>query len=307
MLDSQLAYWKKQLDGAPAVLDLPADRPRPPMPSYVGASHHFTVPPAVGRALQDLARAEGASLFMVLLAAFEVVLARHGRTDDVVVGTPVAGRVRPELEPLIGFFVNTLVLRTDLSGDPSFADLLARVRSTALDAFDHQDLPFERLVLELDPVRDLSRNPLVQVLFQMVAVPAGHSRLGGHVDMEDLGGLSGGEFGEIGGAGAIAPFDIDLFMAEATDGTLQGTFVYATELFDAGTVARLAEHFVTVLKAVAADPTRRLSDVPLMTEEEGGLVLEWGGRTVASTDDRGLHHLVEEQAAREPDAVAVVG
>ncbi|MDQ4132559.1 MAG: amino acid adenylation domain-containing protein [Actinomycetota bacterium] len=306
-LQTQLAHWKARLAGAPAVLELPADRPRPPVPSYRGASFDFEVGSQVGRALQALARAEGASPFMVLLGAFGVVLARHAGVDDVVVGTPVAGRVRPELERLIGFFVNTLVLRTDLAGDPTFTEALARVRDTTLDAFDHQDLPFERLVLELDPVRDLSRNPLVQVLFQMVPLPAGDLRLGDDVRMDDLGGLSGGEFGETGGAGAIAPFDIDLFMAEAPGGALRGTFVYATDLFDAATVARLAEHFVTVLEAVAADPTRRLSELPLMSREEEHLLGEWGGGAEEGADDRCLQHLVEEQVARTPEAVAVVG
>src|SRR6202034_660593 len=164
MLEGQLASWREQLAGA-AVLELPADRPRPPVRSAAGARTGFTVPAEVAGRVREVARDGGATMFMTLLAAFSVLLGRYGGADDVVIGTPVANRDRAETEDLIGFFVNTLVMRTDLSGDPSFAGLLARVRATALAAYAHQDLPFEQLVDELVTERDRSRTPLFQVLF----------------------------------------------------------------------------------------------------------------------------------------------
>ena len=170
-LEAQLAYWREQLAGAPAVLELPSDRPRPPVQSVRGATQRFVLPRALSQALRQLSRQEGATLFMTLLAAFQVLLARYTGQDDIVVGSPIAGRTHTELEDLIGFFVNTLVLRTNLAGDPTFRELLGRVRAVTLEAYAHQDVPFERLVEELQPQRDLSRAPLVQVLFVLQNSP----------------------------------------------------------------------------------------------------------------------------------------
>ena len=179
VLEQQVSYWKEHLNGAPAALELPTDRPRPAVPSYRGAHHGFALPAELTASLNELARGEGATLFMVLLAAFNVVLSRWSGQRDIVVGSPIAGRTHRELEGLIGFFVNTLALRTDLSGDPSFRELLGRVKETALGAYAHQDLPFEKLVAELQPVRDLSRQPLFQVLFALQNVPQERLQLPG--------------------------------------------------------------------------------------------------------------------------------
>ena len=163
VLERQVGYWRDRLAGAPAALALPTDRARPAVQSYRGAGHGFALSPELGAGLHDLARSAGATLFMVLLAAYQVLLSRWSGQKDIVVGTPIAGRTHREIEGLIGFFVNTLALRTELSGDPSFRELVGRVKETALGAYAHQDLPFEKLVEELQPVRDLSRQPIVQV------------------------------------------------------------------------------------------------------------------------------------------------
>ena len=166
-LERQVRYWREELAGAPPVVELPTDRPRPVVQSYRGAFHSRVLPSGLTGQLQELGRERGCTLFMVLLAAFDVLLSRWSGQEDLVVGTPIAGRQRSELEGLIGFFVNTLALRADVSGDPSFVDLLERVRQTALDAYGHQDLPFEKLVEELNPARDTSRSPIVQVMFSL--------------------------------------------------------------------------------------------------------------------------------------------
>ena len=226
-LGDELAYWTARLADAPPVMDLPTDQPRPVVPSHRGASHPFEVPAEVGRALLALGRAGGTTPFTTMLAAFAVLLQRWTGRNDVVVGTPVAGRDRPELESLIGFFVNTVPLRMDLSGDPSFDEVVARVRETTLEAFEHGALPLERLVAELDPLRDLTRSPVVQVLFQMVVPQRLLPDRLGDLDVTDLGGLTGASYGEAGGWGPAAPFDLDLFMAPAPDGAFSGANLFA--------------------------------------------------------------------------------
>ncbi|HEX8770848.1 MAG TPA: condensation domain-containing protein, partial [Acidimicrobiales bacterium] len=304
-LSDQLSYWTAALAGAPPALELPTDRPRPPIPSYRGGSHRFEVPADVGRRLQSLSRAEGTTAFMTLLAALAVTLSRCTGSDDIVVGTPVAGRVRPELERLIGFFVNTLALRVDLSGDPSFVELLQRVRTTALEAFEHQELPFETLVRELDPFRDLSRNPVVQVLFQVVAPSEGPVALGDSVVLRDVGGLTGAEYVSAGGMATVAPFDLDLTMAPMPDGAFSGVVVFSTDLFEPSTVAWLASRFTATLGAVVADPERSVVEPVLGRHERVGLVAVPGAGTPPAPQAT-VADLVEAQVARSPEATAVV-
>jgi amino acid adenylation domain-containing protein/non-ribosomal peptide synthase protein (TIGR01720 family) len=293
VLERQLGYWKTQLAGAPAGLDLPADRPRPAVPSYRGASHRFTIGRELTSALAELARTRGATLFMVLLAAFDVLLARWSGQDDVVVGTPIAGRTRAETEGLIGFFVNTLALRSDVADDPRFETLLRRVKETALAAYSHQELPFEKLVEALHPVRDLSRQPIFQVMFSLQNVPG-----------EDLV-LPGLTVSRIDQERPVTQFDLMLVMQQTPAG-LVGQFQYATDLFEAGTIARLAEHFVRLLDGIVADPQRRVSELALLGEaERHQLVSGWNDTAVSYPQPHALHELFAAQAARTPDAVAV--
>jgi Condensation domain len=240
VLESQLAYWAGQLAGLPPALELPADRPRPAVPTYRGATHTFTVPAPVTAALRDLAQREGATLYMTLLAAFYVLVGRYTGESDVAVGTPIANRTRPELEHLIGFFVNTLVLRGDLSGDPTFRELLARTRDTALAAYAHQDLPFEQLVDHLQPERQLNRNPLTQILFALQnTAPA------------DLA-LPGTEVNRFRAATGGAHLDLELHMHDVGD-ELLGQAIYAADLFDHETIERVMRTYVNVLGSIAAE------------------------------------------------------
>ncbi|HLL48703.1 MAG TPA: amino acid adenylation domain-containing protein, partial [Longimicrobiaceae bacterium] len=293
-LERQVEWWRAALAGAPATLDLPTDRPRPATPRARGASVAFHLPPETSRAVRDLARAEAATPFMVLLAAWQALLGRWAGQEDVVVGTPVAGRGRTELEPLIGFFVNTLALRADLSGGPSLRGLLGRVREHVLGAFAHQEVPFERLVEELAPERSLSHTPLFQVTFALNEGDAGGLRLGG-VWMEP-----------VPPAEESVRFDLALAM-EDVGGRFEGSLSFRSDLFDAATARRLAEHLVRLLDAAAAKPDRPLADVPLLGELERRRVLvEWNATTRPYPLDRCVHELFAEQAARTPDAPAVL-
>ncbi|MFC4047939.1 amino acid adenylation domain-containing protein, partial [Dactylosporangium siamense] len=287
VLEGQLSYWRERLAGAP-VLELPTDRPRPAVWSPAGDAIRFDVPEAVAERLRAVARDAGASMFMTLLSAFTVLLSRYSGQEDVVVGTPIAGRNRAEIEGLIGFFVNTLVLRTDLSGDPTFAELLARVRADALAAYDHQDLPFERLVDELEVVRDRSRTPLFQVLFNYFSAGEAIADDGGSELASD----------------EPARFDLRLILVD--DGTrLAGEVEYATALFDRGTVRRLVGHLAELLTAVGADADRRLSDLPLLTEAEAARLAGWNDTAAALPAAGGVQELIAARAAEHPDAVAV--
>jgi len=292
-LERQLGYWKRQLAGAPTVLELPADRTRPAVQSSRGASLSFQLPRTLSAALLQLARQENCTPFMLLLAAFNTLLYRYTGQTDLLVGTPMAGRNRAETEGLIGFFVNTLVLRTDLSGEPSFRQLLGRVREASLGAAAHQDLPFEKLVEELQPERDLSRSPLFQVMFVLQNV-----RLEAPARSEL-------QLSPVGEAPEIAKFDLTLFMSE-TAGELGGSFEYNTDLFEAATVERMAGHFGELLGAIAADPDRRVSTLPVLTEAEREALLGRFNET-ATEYAKGAcaHELFERQARETPDAVAV--
>jgi amino acid adenylation domain-containing protein/non-ribosomal peptide synthase protein (TIGR01720 family) len=292
-LERQLDYWTDQLAAAPAALELSTDRPRPAVPSFRGAVHPFTIDPARTKALANLARQHGATLFMLLLAAFQVLLARCSGQYDVVVGTPIAGRTRAETEGLIGFFVNMLALRSRLDRAASFRSVLQGVKAAALDAYAHQDLPFEKLVEALHPIRDLSREPIVQAVFALQNVPQQPARMAGlAIEPFDTGPVP-------------AKFDLELSMVEA-DGALHASIVYATDLFDAATIGRLAGHFARLLDAIVADPECRIAELPLIGEAERRQLDAWSGTVAPYPEDRCLQDLFAAQAARTPDAPAVV-
>ncbi|HEX8188279.1 MAG TPA: condensation domain-containing protein, partial [Pyrinomonadaceae bacterium] len=288
----QLAYWRERLSGA-EMLELPAERARPAAQSFRGAQHHFALPRELSEALGVLARREDATLFMVLLAAFQALLHRYTRQSDIVVGTPIAGRNRAEVENLIGFFVNTLVLRTDLSGDPSFRELLRRVREVTLGAFEHQDVPFEKLVEELRPERDPSHQPLFQAMLVLQNTPQEGVGFG------DL------RLSRLALESNVAKFDLTLGLEEGGDGLI-GAFEYNTELFEAATVADLARHFERLLRAAVASPERPLSTLEMLDDEERRRLLsEWNDTARGLQLSRCVHELVEAQAERRPGALAV--
>jgi amino acid adenylation domain-containing protein len=292
-LGEHLAYWKERLAEAPPLLELPTDRPRPAMQSYAGATLYRRFPGRLLQGLRGLSQKEGTTLFMTLLAAFQVLLHRWTGQADLLVGTPVSGRNRVETEPLIGDFVNMLVLRTDLGGDPPFRELLRRVRAMALEAYEHAELPFEKLVAELQPERALSYSPLFQVMFALERGPA-----------------PGPEFPGL----SCEPLDIatptakhDLLVSLLDDGQeLRGGFEYATGLFDAATVERLIGHFQCLLEGIVADPGQRLSALPLLTQaEQRQTLIEWNATREEFSRGEHIHSLFEAQAARRPDAPAL--
>jgi amino acid adenylation domain-containing protein/non-ribosomal peptide synthase protein (TIGR01720 family) len=294
VLESQLAYWEQQLADSPPILELPADRPRPAVQTLRGSTLWFDLPKSLSDAIRALGRQEKASLFMTLLAAFQALLYRYTGQEDVSVGTPIANRNRAEIEGLIGFFVNTLVLRTDLSGDPGFRELLARVREVAVSAYAHQDVPFEMLVDALQPERDMSHTPLFQVMFTLQDAPARALKLPGLT------------LSPVVIDNRTAKFDLTLAIVDKAEG-LRGSLEYNTDLFDGGTIERVAGHFQVLLAGIVADPDRRISALPLLTQtEQRQLLAEWNGTATPYPQERCIPHLFEAQAARTPDAVAVV-
>jgi amino acid adenylation domain-containing protein len=297
VLDRQVGYWKERMAGAPALLELPSDRPRPAVQSHRGARETFTLPRALLDGLQALGRGEGATLYMVMLSAFQLLLSKYSGSEDIVVGSPIAGRTRREVEELIGFFANTLVLRTDLGGDPTFRELLGRVREGTLGAYEHQEVPFERLVAELQPVRSLGHAPLFQVMFILQNLDRSGSGPGS--------GLAGLRMDGV--AAEVTTTKVDLALtAIPHDGGVQGMLEYSTDLFDRSTVRRMLGHLERVLEQVVADADVRLSGLELLGEAERTLVLEEWNRTAADVPaDRCIHELFEAQAARTPDAVAL--
>ncbi|HEU0053517.1 MAG TPA: amino acid adenylation domain-containing protein, partial [Longimicrobium sp.] len=293
-LNAQLAYWRARLAGAPAALELPTDRPRPATQSHRGEVLSFEVPPSLTRRARALARNEGATPFMVLLAVFDLALHRMSGEDDLVVGAPVAGRARPEVEGLIGFFVNTMALRVNVSGDPSFRALLGRVREATLEAYAHQDLPFDRVVEELHPERSLGRNPVFQVAFALQNVPRAPLRLEGvTLALEEI-------------DSGTAKFDLFLELEEADD-RLRARLEYATDLWEEAGAARIAALFLRLLDAATAAPDASLSTLGALTEEERAELLALGAGDAADVDANAVpvHHRVAEQARRRPRAVAV--
>jgi amino acid adenylation domain-containing protein len=293
-LSRRLAYWSAQLAGAHATLDLPTDHPRSLTPSRRAGRVPFTSSPALTRALAELSRREGATLFMTLLSAFALVLGRYAARDDLLIGTPVANRSRAEIEGLVGFFVNTLVLRVKIDGALSFTEHLRRVRATCLGAYAHEELPFERLVQELVPERDLSTTPLFQVMF-------GLQRASGE-GME----LSGLALRGVPVEPAFAKFELQLSLIEGPEG-LSGAFIYSRDLFEPSTIERLSGHLGTLLDALASEPSRAVAELPLLgPEERRRVVSEWNDTARPLPTEALIHELIAAQAARTPDAVALV-
>jgi amino acid adenylation domain-containing protein len=292
-LEPHLAYWRGVLDGARAVLELPTDRPRPAMQSYRGANERRAVDAAFVQGLRELARREGVTFYMLLLAAYDVLLARISGQDDVLVGTVVANRSRPELDGLVGFFANTLVLRTDLSGDPTFRELLGRVKAVCLSAYEHQDVPFERLVEELHPERNLAYTPLFQTLF-MIEDEAGRGASMGEVDLELL---------EL--EAEVARTDLMLTGHQDRDG--YSIWVeYSTDLFDQATIAALLDHYVEILQSALKDSGARVSRMGMLPEAERRRLVEDWNATAMAFPEEALHQRFEGVARRQPGSIALV-
>lgn len=294
ILNKQLLYWKKQLGSNPPVLQLPTDRPRPKIKSFRGSKQSFSIPMEIAKELKKLSHEEEVTLFMTLLSAFKTLLYRYTSQEDILIGSPIANRNQKQTESLIGFFVNTLVLRSNLSGNPTFRDLLSRVKKVALSAYEHQDLPFEKLVEELQLERDLSYNPLFEVMFVLQNAP-----------IEDLK-LADLTFNFVQQENLTAKFDLILSIYE-DDSELRGVFEYNTDLFDESTIHRMTEHFATLLSGIVNNPLQKISELPLLTEaEQHRQLLEWNETQSLYPTDLCFHQLFEAQVEKTPDAVAVV-
>ncbi|MGJ5676042.1 MAG: amino acid adenylation domain-containing protein [Nostochopsis sp.] len=289
-----LSYWKQKLSGELPVLNLPTDHPRSSVQTFKGAQAKLVLSPNLTKELKKLSRQQGVTLFMTLLTAFKILLYRYTGQTDILVGSPIANRNRAETESLIGFFVNVLVLRTDLSDDLSFQELLALVKSTALEAYIHQDLPFEKLVEELQPSRDLSYNPLFQVMFVLQNVPKPNLSLSDvSVTYEEV-------YNE------ISKFDLSLFMEDSQQGLI-ATCEYNTDLFNPDTITRMLGHFQTLLESIVRNSEQRISDLQLLTSSElQQLLVEWNNTKTDYPQQQCIHDLFEAQVEKTPDAVAVV-
>jgi amino acid adenylation domain-containing protein len=294
VLKTQISYWLKQLKNAPKVLELPTDYPRPVIQTFQGSTYSFKLSGKLSSALNKFSQQQGSTLFMTLLAAFQTLLWRYTGSEDIVVGSPIANRNRAEIEGLIGFFVNTLVLRTNLAGNPSFEELLKRVREVSLGAYSHQDLPFELLVDQLQPERDLSHTPLFQVMFVLQNAPMSALELSG-LTLSFLESNSNS-----------AKFDLTLYITETVDGLL-GSLEYNTNLFEESSIQRMVVHLQMLLEGIVANSKQRLSELPLLTEsEQHQLIVEWNNTEVEYPQQLCIHELFEAQVERTPNAVAVV-
>jgi amino acid adenylation domain-containing protein len=293
LLESQVAYWREQLAGAPTALELPTDHMRPPLQSFEGGEIKFTFPPSLTEALHKLSRREGATIFMTLLTAFSVLLSRYAGQEDVVVGTPIANRRQSELEELIGFFANTLALRVDVQPELTFRDLLRNVRETTLNAYANQDVPFERLVEELQPPRELNRSPLFQVLLDVQNTS--HSKL----RLPEL------EIGIQEFVTNSTRFDLECFLKEQ-DGELLGHVIYSTDLFERQTIEKMLQHFQRLLELVIEDPKQQVRDLRFLTpEEDHQQLVEWNNTKADYPRDKCIHELFAEQVARTPSNIAI--
>ncbi|MGM3308050.1 condensation domain-containing protein, partial [Anabaena sp. WFMT] len=294
IIEKELAYWKQQLHNAPKLLQLPTERSRPPIQTYPGQIHIFSLSKTLTESLKATSRSAGATLFMTLLATFKTLLYRYTGQEDILLGSPIANRNRVEIEKLIGFFVNTLVLRTSLSGNPSFRELLTRVREVTLNAYAHQNLPFEKLVEELQQPRDLSYSQLFQVMFSFLNTP--------QTSLE----IPGLTLEVVPTHNQTSKFDLSLEFAQTESGLI-GEIEYNTDLFDAATISRMSGHLQTLLTAVAANPDQRLLELPLLTpKEENQLLIEWNQTQVDYPQQTCIHQLFESQVERTPDAIALV-
>jgi hypothetical protein len=294
VLESQLSYWKQALDGDLPVLELPTDHPRSAIQTFRGERRPLFLSNILADGLRRLSRQEGVTLFMTLLAAFQTLLHRYTSLDDIIVGCPIANRNRLEIEGLIGFFVNTLVIRTDMACQPSFKELLKRVREVTQAAYEHQDLPFEKLVEELRPERDLSRNPLFQVMFVFQNVS--------RTPLE----LPGLKMTPIEVDPGTAMFELSLYMWEDSTG-LSGFFEFNTDLFDTATIDRLAVHFQNLLEGIVKDPEQPVSDLPILSEaERHQLLVEWNNTRAEYPEKFCIHELFETQVQRTPQKISVI-
>lgn len=294
VLENQLSYWRKQLGGNLPVVQLPTDRPRPKVQTFRGARYSFSLDSELTEALKELSQQEEVTLYMTLLAAFKTLLYRYTFQEDILVGSPIANRNRTETEQLIGFFINTLVLRTDLSDNPTFKELLGQVRQITWDAYEHQDLPFEKLVEELQPERDQSYSPLFQVKFMLQ-----------NAHQEELK-LSGLTLSSLDSKTATAKLDLSLDMYE-TDSGLRGSFEYNIDLFDEATIARMVDHFGSLLSGIVANPEEQIDRLPLLTVAERDRILfEWNDTQTEYPQNLCFPQLFEERVKETPNAVALV-
>ncbi len=294
VLEAQLFYWQNRLGAIIPMLEFPTDRPRSSVQTFRGAREAIELPTSIAAPLKELSRQEGATLFVVLMAAFSTLLHRYTAQEDIIIGFPIANRNHAEIQNAIGFFVNTLPLRTDLSRNPTFRELLLRVRTVCIEAYAHQDLPFEKLVEELHQERDLSRNPLFQVMFvfQNISDPV--------LKFPDV------KSAPVGINTGTSKFDLTLSLAEREQ-TLVGFIEYSTDLFERSTIERMIGHFQTLLEGITADPDRPISTLPLLTDAERHQVLvDWNSTRADFAEGCCLHELFEAQVERTPDAVAVV-
>ncbi|HEY0736311.1 MAG TPA: amino acid adenylation domain-containing protein [Herpetosiphonaceae bacterium] len=291
-LNAELDYWQRQLAGIPELLALPTDRPRPAQQTFNGAIETAPIPAALIAGLTLLSQREDATLFMTLLAAFQTLLQRYTAQRDIVVGSPISGRNHAQIEGLIGFFVNMLALRLDLSGNPTFRELLRRARETTLQAYAHQDVPFEKIVEAVQPERALNHAPIFQVVFMLQhAAPVSYQ-------LPDL------ELSALELEHTVAKFDLALALNESADG-MSATIEYSTDLFERATITRMLDHYLLLLSAIAADPDRRIGKLSLLTEAERAQLDVWQGTTAGNAEQRCAHELFAAQAARTPDAIAV--
>ncbi|WP_414582892.1 SDR family NAD(P)-dependent oxidoreductase [Scytonema sp. PCC 10023] len=289
-----LTYWKQQLQGAPPLLKLPLDHPRPPVQSFRGAKQFIQLPKSLSEALKNLSQQQGVSLFMTLLTAFKVLLYCYTSQQDIVVGSAIANRNQTEVEGLIGFFANALALRTDLSGNPTFRELLLRVQKVALEAYAHQDFPFERLVEALEPERSLSYNPLYQVLFALQNKPESLTVSNLTFNLVEA-------FNE-----QATRLDLECHLCETSEG-IRGFLIYSTDLFEQATITRMAEHFQTLLSGIVANPHQKLSELPLFSAaQRHQMLVEWNHTPADDPQHLCIHQLIEAQSLKTPNAVAVV-
>ncbi|MBV9209445.1 MAG: AMP-binding protein, partial [Acidobacteria bacterium] len=292
---NELAYWKKQLDGAPFVIDFPTDYPRPPIQTFSGSRVYVNYPKSLLDGLKELSRREGVTMFMTLTAAYNILLYRYTRQQDILVSAPIGNRIRPETENIVGYLLNLLILRTDLSGNPTFRELLKREQETCIGAFAHQELPFGKLVQELKPKQDPSRNPIAQAAFLYLDFPETTS-------MEFLG-LTARHIDIDNGA---ARFDITLAMSETSEG-FTVSIEYITDLFARERIERMAKHLEILLEAIIKNPNARISELPLLSKDEEQELCEVWNRPAASFQQETFaHELFEEWAVRRPDATALI-
>ncbi|TKH92117.1 condensation domain-containing protein, partial [Bacillus cereus] len=292
VLEKQLSYWKKQLNGDLPILNLPTDRPRSAKQTYKGAFIDFALSKDLAEKVRNLSQQEGATEFMTLLAVFKTLIYRYTGQEDILVGSPIANRNYEEIENLIGFFVNTLVIRTPINGNMKFRELLANIREESLESYSHQDFPFEKLVEVLQPNRDMSTSPIFQVMFVLQNASMKNLEMSG-IKIEQLEIHSG-----------TSKFDLTLSMMEE-ETILSGSIEYNTELFNQDTIEKMIEHFTLLLEGIVENPNQCLSELPLLTDHEQQMLLEWNETETEYPKDKCFHELFEKQVEKTPDAIAV--